>query len=90
MPGMNATLSPASPILISAFRSALLHQLLIIALVCTLLLIAWGASRTALFGSLARTPAAVAIRPWREPRARRVLRVGFGLIWLFEIGRAHV
>jgi cytochrome oxidase Cu insertion factor (SCO1/SenC/PrrC family) len=84
MPGMNATLSPASPILISAFRSALLHQLLIIALVCTLLLIAWGASRTALFGSLARTPAAVAIRPWREPRARRVLRVGFGLIWLFD------
>ena len=84
MPGMNATLSPASPILISAFRSALLHQLLIIALVCTLLLIAWGASRTALFGSLARTPAAGAIRPWREPRARRVLRVGFGLIWLFD------
>jgi cytochrome oxidase Cu insertion factor (SCO1/SenC/PrrC family) len=84
MPGMNATLSPASPILISAFRSALLHQLLIIALVCTLLLIAWGASRTALFGPLARTPAAGAIRPWREPRARRVLRVGFGLIWLFD------
>jgi cytochrome oxidase Cu insertion factor (SCO1/SenC/PrrC family) len=84
MPGMNATLSPASPILISAFRSALLHQLLIIALVCTLLLIAWGASRTALFGSLARTPAAGAVRPWREPRARRVLRVGFGLIWLFD------
>jgi cytochrome oxidase Cu insertion factor (SCO1/SenC/PrrC family) len=84
MPGMNATLSPASPILISAFRSALLHQLLIIALVCTLLLIAWGASRTAIFGSLARTPATGVIRPWREPRARRVLRVGFGLIWLFD------
>jgi cytochrome oxidase Cu insertion factor (SCO1/SenC/PrrC family) len=81
---MNATLSPASPILISAFRSALLHQLLIIALVCTLLLIAWGASRTAIFGSLARTPATGVIRPWREPRARRVLRVGFGLIWLFD------
>jgi cytochrome oxidase Cu insertion factor (SCO1/SenC/PrrC family) len=81
---MNATLSPASPILISAFRSALLHQLLIIALICTLLLIAWGASRTAIFGSLARTPATGAIRPWREPRARRVLRVGFGLIWLFD------
>ena len=26
MPGMNSGLNPASPILVSAFRSALLHQ----------------------------------------------------------------
>jgi hypothetical protein len=84
MPGMNATLSPASPILISAFRSALLHQFLIIALIIVLLLITWGASRTALFGSVTPPAPAEAAPRWREPRARRVLRVGFGLIWLFD------
>jgi cytochrome oxidase Cu insertion factor (SCO1/SenC/PrrC family) len=84
MPGMNATLSPASPILISAFRSALLHQGVIIALIIVVLLIAWGAARTALFGSMAPTSATGKAGLWREPRARRVLRVGFGLIWLFD------
>ena len=33
MPGMNSGPSPASSILVSAFRSALLHQALIIALI---------------------------------------------------------
>src|ERR1700730_5917616 len=84
MPGMNSGLNPASPILVSAFRSALLHQSLIVALILVLLLIAWGASRTAIFGSMAIAPAPGGTRPWREPRARLLLRVGFGLIWLLD------
>src|ERR1700744_675323 len=84
MPGMNSNLSPASPILVAAFRSALLQQWLIIALIIALLLIAWVMLRTAVFGSVARRPAAVAVGAWREPRARRLLRVGFGAIWLFD------
>src|ERR1700757_4494477 len=82
MPGMNSGLNPASPILVSAFRSALLQQWLIVALIFVLLLIAWGATRTAIFGSVAIAPGGT--RPWREPRARLLLRVGFGLIWLFD------
>jgi len=81
MPGMNSGLNPASPIHVSAFRSALLQQWLIVALIIAALLIAWGASRTAIFGSIAGAPAA---GRWREPRARLLLRVGFGLIWLFD------
>ena len=81
MPGMNSGLNPASPILVSAFRSALLQQWLIIALIFGLLLITWGATRTAIFGSMAGAPVA---ERWREPRARLVLRVGFGVIWLFD------
>jgi cytochrome oxidase Cu insertion factor (SCO1/SenC/PrrC family) len=85
MPGMNSGLNPASPILVSAFRSALLQQWLIIALIFILLLIAWGATRTALYGSMSgNSTAAGAARIWREPRARRLLRVGFGVIWLFD------
>jgi cytochrome oxidase Cu insertion factor (SCO1/SenC/PrrC family) len=82
---MNSGLNPASPILVSAFRSALLQQWLVIALIFILLLIAWGATRTALYGSMSgNSTAAVAARIWREPRARRLLRVGFGVIWLFD------
>ena len=77
MPGMNSGPSPASSILVSAFRSALLHQSLIVALIFILVLIAWGASRTA----IGEHPAAPA---WREPRARTVLRIGFGLLWLID------
>ena len=86
MPGMNSGLNPASPILVSAFRSALLQQWLIIAIIFVLLLIAWGASRTAIFGpSVFSTGAgAPAAGRWREPRARMLLRVGFGVIWLFD------
>jgi cytochrome oxidase Cu insertion factor (SCO1/SenC/PrrC family) len=81
MPGMNSGLNPASPILVSAFRSALLQQWLIIAIIFAALLIAWGVSRTAIFGSMTVAPAG---GRWREPRARVLLRVGFGAIWLFD------
>jgi cytochrome oxidase Cu insertion factor (SCO1/SenC/PrrC family) len=81
MPGMNSGLNPASPILVSAFRSALLQQWLIIAIIFAALLIAWGVSRTAIIGSMTVAPAG---GRWREPRARMLLRVGFGAIWLFD------
>jgi cytochrome oxidase Cu insertion factor (SCO1/SenC/PrrC family) len=77
MPGMTSGPSPASPILVSAFRSALLHQSLIVALIFLLVLVAWGATRTAVGGERS-APA------WREPRARKVLRIGFGVLWLID------
>src|SRR3984957_8800095 len=77
MPGMNSGPSPASSILVSAFRSALLHQSLIVALIFILVLIAWGISRKA-------TDAPAAAPVWREPRARKALRIGFGLLWLLD------
>src|SRR5512146_864496 len=87
MPGMNSGPNPASPILVSAFRSALLQQWLIVTLIFLLLLIAWAAARTAMTGSLAaalRGGPGAAGQPWREPRGRRVLRAGFGVLWLFD------
>ena len=63
MPGMNSNPGPASPILVSAFRSALLQQWLIVALIFAVLLIAWGACRTAISGSVPGTLAAASRRP---------------------------
>ena len=48
MPGMNSGPSPASSILVAAFRSALLHQALIIALIFFFVLATWAVMRTAI------------------------------------------
>jgi cytochrome oxidase Cu insertion factor (SCO1/SenC/PrrC family) len=82
MPGMNSGPSPASPILVSAFRSALLHQAGIVALIFLLLFLAWVAIRAAVFGNTLGFGRVA--RAWREPRARRMLRVSFGVLWLFD------
>jgi len=82
VPGMNSGLNPADPILVSAFRSALFHQWAIVGVIFLLLLLAWGATRGWV---TARTQARTALAAaWHEPRARRLLRVGFGILWLFD------
>ena len=79
MPGMNSGLNPADPTLVAAFRSALLHQGLIAAALFLLLWLLWGASRNWL-----RPGAAVHAPRAAEPAGRRVLRIGFGLLWVFD------
>jgi cytochrome oxidase Cu insertion factor (SCO1/SenC/PrrC family) len=74
MPGMNSGLNADDPTVVAAFRAALLHQGLIIAAIFAVLSIAWVAFR--------RPAAARAAAP--EPAGRRVLRIGFGLLWLLD------
>ncbi len=85
MPGMNSGLNPSDPTIVNAFRSALLHQWLLAAAIFVLLLLVWGATRT--WGT-AQLPSAVAApqaaRAVAEPGARRLLRIGFGLLWVFD------
>jgi cytochrome oxidase Cu insertion factor (SCO1/SenC/PrrC family) len=82
VPGMNSGLNPADPTIVAAFRSALLHQWAIVALIFVLLLVAWGATRA--WASAHGAGAASSAAPWHEPRARRLLRVGFGILWVFD------
>jgi len=84
MPGMISNPGGGSTVLVSAFRSALLHQWMIVALIFVFLLLIWGTSRTAFSGSMSRDSASEGAGVWREPRARRLLRIGFGIIWLFD------
>ena len=87
MPGMNSGLSPGDPVLIAAFRSALLHQGVIVLVMFLLLglvgatLRVWRAS-TAAADEAAADGAAGAGSP--EPRGRRLLRIGFGVLWIFD------
>ena len=45
MPGMNSGLNPADPTLVSAFRSALLHQGAIALLIIAFLWLVWASAR---------------------------------------------
>ena len=79
VPGMNSGLDINNPTVVAAFRSALLHQGIAALLIFAVLSVAW-----------------VAVREWRpeavaglaggpaEPSWRRVLRIGFGLLWLLD------
>jgi cytochrome oxidase Cu insertion factor (SCO1/SenC/PrrC family) len=77
MGGMNSGLSPNDPTLVAAFRSALLHQGLIAAVIVVALLLLWGASRNWI-------PAVPRATAPPEPAGRRVLRIGFGLLWVLD------
>jgi len=80
VPGMNSGLSPADPTIVAAFRSALIHQWAIIVGIFLLLLLLYGATRSWVPASAPARRLATAA----EPRARRLLRIGFGILWAFD------
>jgi len=88
MPGMNTGLSTNNPAIVSAFQAALLHQGLLVLLIVALVATAWNVLRTAHLRQAAKAEAGNSMfstyvsRP--EPIARRLLRVSFGLIWVFD------
>jgi cytochrome oxidase Cu insertion factor (SCO1/SenC/PrrC family) len=87
MPGMNSGLNIDDPTVVAAFKAALLHQGMIALLIFGVLGFAWVTLRAWL---PARTPAEPAGTPAElvparaEPAWRQLLRIGFGIIWLFD------
>jgi cytochrome oxidase Cu insertion factor (SCO1/SenC/PrrC family) len=90
MPGMNSGLSDTNPVLVAAFKAALLHQGLIVLLLLVLLALAWAGIRewvpSARRGSGSPWSAAGLglVGGTTEPRWRRLLRIGFGILWVFD------
>ena len=85
---MSSGLSTNNAAIVSAFQAALLHQGLIVLLILALVAIAWNVERSVQFrrahaAGVGAPPSALPAS-WREPAARRLLRVSFGLIWLFD------
>ncbi|HJP79367.1 MAG TPA: redoxin domain-containing protein [Pseudonocardiaceae bacterium] len=74
---MNSGLDAANPALVAAFLSTLLHQLIIVAVIAAGLALAYRVVRHR-WAAGSRTASAA------EPRARRVLRIAFGLLWIFD------
>ena len=87
MSGMNSGVNVSDPTVIAAFKAALLHQGLIALLIFALLAAAWVSVRALLPAAVpegAVRAAGTAAAVPAEPAWRRVLRIGFGLLWLFD------
>jgi hypothetical protein len=81
VPGMKSGFSDTNPVIVAAFNAALLHQGLIIAAVLVLLALAWATVRARGFR---RRGAVSSVPPPREFTARRILRIGFGILWVLD------
>jgi len=85
---MGTYLQTKNPVVVSAFHTALLHQMLLIGLVLVLMSVVWNILRTTRYrravatGSIER-PADTPVVP-TEPVARRVLRIGFAVLWTVD------
>jgi cytochrome oxidase Cu insertion factor (SCO1/SenC/PrrC family) len=88
MPGMGHGLQTDNPTIAAAFRAALDHQLLVLVILGVLLAVAWNVARTVHYrrAVAAGTLDATVADPWSspEPPARRLLRISFGLLWVFD------
>ena len=83
MPGMNSGLNPSDPTLVAAFRSALLHQGAIAFIFLVFLGLIWATARTWRPVTPARKGGS-AEAGTVEARGRQLLRVGFGVLWIFD------
>ena len=87
MPGMNSGLDLNDLAVVAAFKAALVHQGLIALLIFGLVGLAWITIRAGVPSAAAAgagtAPEATAPGA-AEPAWRRLLRIGFGLIWVFD------
>ncbi len=88
MPGMGRPLQSNNTTVVSAFHSALWHQLLFVLLVAALLAVTFNVIRTIQYRRLraaGETDFPTGER-WstEEPPARRLFRYGFGLLWILD------
>jgi len=83
MPGMGSGLTINNPLIVSAFRSALHAQALLVLAFLAVVAVAWSVLRSMrLRQALSGAPTSAVLAP--EAPARRLLRVGFGLIWILD------
>jgi hypothetical protein len=91
MHGLNSRVSVSAPAVVAAFKAALLHQGAIALLLLGAVGLAWPAVRAWRPGRQVPVPAGPAgpaelagpAGP-AEPAGRRMLRIGFGLLWIFD------
>jgi cytochrome oxidase Cu insertion factor (SCO1/SenC/PrrC family) len=89
VPGMGGSLQQSNPTILSAFHTALVHQLLLLGFVAVVAAVAWNVLRTvqyrrAVAGGGTPPVAAPVADSDAEPLGRHILRVGFGLLWVID------
>ena len=87
MPGMGRALQTGNTLILSSFHTALFHQLIVIFVLVVLCAVGFNVFRTVQYRKLkahgkASFPSRSDASP--EPMARRILRIGFGALWIFD------
>ena len=81
MGGMGGSLGNNNPVIVAAFHAALRGQTLIVALLTLIAILAWAAARP---GRYMSSPAQGDPPPLAEHPARRLIRISFGILWIFD------
>jgi cytochrome oxidase Cu insertion factor (SCO1/SenC/PrrC family) len=81
MAGMNSGINANDPTVVAAFRAALVHQGIIALMIFILLALGWASIKA--WSPQLTAKATGAVRQ-PEPAGRRLLRIGFGILWLFD------
>ena len=88
MPGMNSGINVNDPIVVAAFKAALLHQGIIALLIFATLGLAWVTIRAWLPRAVGpggtAGPDGQPAPVLAEPAWRQLLRIGFGLLWIVD------
>ena len=89
MPGMGRSVQTGNSLIVSSFHAALFHQFIAIFVLGALCAIGFNVFRTVQYRRLkahgmASFPSSGEANPVPEPEARRVLRIGFGALWIFD------
>ena len=84
MPGMNTGLNADDPTVVAAFRAALLHQGFIALAIFAVLSVVWVAVRERADSAPGHGAAPRSRMAHDEPAGHRVLRIGFGLLWVLD------
>jgi cytochrome oxidase Cu insertion factor (SCO1/SenC/PrrC family) len=84
MSGMGSTLQLTNPTVVAAFRAALIHQGIIALLIFFLLAMLWVSVREFVPAPGPGPGPAGLAGLAAEPTARRVIRIGFGLLWVLD------
>jgi len=85
MPGMTPGLDANDPVVVAAFRTALIHQGIAALLIFLLVSAVWAGARWRLAPVPGAGKATRRAAVWvADPAGRRLLRIGFGLLWIFD------
>jgi cytochrome oxidase Cu insertion factor (SCO1/SenC/PrrC family) len=84
MPGMNSGLNINDPTVVAAFKQALLHQGFLAVMLFATIGLLWVTARELRSGGRISWRGATGTAVQAEPRARMLMRVGFGLLWLVD------
>ena len=84
MPGMGSGIQTNNPIIVGAFRNLLQHQAIFVLVLLAVMAVGWHVLRGAQLRNLANGDRNKEVPPCPEANARRLTRISFGLLWIFD------